>query len=39
MNVPLTRVGKFKVQLKVTDNVAQKSATFELPIQAVPVEK
>jgi hypothetical protein len=39
MNVPLTRAGKFTVRLTVTDNVAQKSATFELPIQAMPVEK
>ena len=39
MNVPLTRAGKFTVRLKVTDNVAGKTATFELPIQAVPVEK
>jgi hypothetical protein len=39
MNVPLTREGKFTVRLKVTDNVAGKSATFDLPIKAVPVEK
>ncbi len=39
MNVPLTRVGKFTVKLKVTDNVAGKTATFELPIEALPVAK
>jgi hypothetical protein len=39
MYVPLTRAGKFTVRLKVTDNVAGKTATFELPIKAVPVEK
>ncbi len=39
MNVPLTRAGKFTVRLKVTDNVAGKTATFELPIEAVPVGK
>lgn len=39
MNVPLTRAGKFTVRLKVTDNVAGKTATFDLPIQAVPIEK
>lgn len=39
MNVPLTRAGKFTVKLKVTDNVAGKTATFDLPIQALPVEK
>ena len=39
MHVPLTRAGKFTVKLKVTDNVAGKSATFDLPIQALPVEK
>lgn len=39
MYVPLTRAGKFTVRLKVTDNVAGKSATFDLPIRAVPVEK
>lgn len=39
MNVPLTREGDFVVRLKVTDNVAKKSATFELPIKAVPVGK
>lgn len=39
MQVPLTRAGKFTVRLTVKDNVAGKSATFDLPIQAVPVEK
>jgi hypothetical protein len=39
MYVPLTRAGKFTVRLKVTDNVAGKTATFDLPIRAVPVEK
>lgn len=39
MYVPLTRTGKFTVRLTVKDNVASKSATFDLPIQAIPVEK
>ena len=39
MNVPLTRAGKFTVRLKVTDNVANKTATFELPIEAMTVGK
>ena len=39
MNVPLTRVGKFTVKLKVTDVVAGKTATFDLPIEALPVAK
>jgi hypothetical protein len=39
MFLPLTRPGKFVVRLKVTDNVAGKSASFELPIQSMPVEK
>ncbi len=39
MNLPLTRAGKFTVRLKVTDNVANKTATFELPVTVLPVEK
>jgi hypothetical protein len=39
MYVPLTRTGKFTVRLKVTDKVAGKTATFDLPIKAIAVEK
>ena len=34
--LPMTRVGKFTVQLTATDKVANKSATFKLPIAVVP---
>lgn len=39
MNVPLTRAGKYTVKLKVTDNVGGKTATFDLPVEAMPVAK
>lgn len=34
--LPFTRAGKFKVKIKATDKVANKSYTFELPVAAVP---
>ena len=37
--LPLTRVGKFSVRLKAVDNIAKKSATFDLPIAVVPSAK
>ena len=33
---PMTRVGKFTVHLKATDNLAKKTTTFDLPIAVVP---
>ena len=33
--LPLTRVGKFSVKLKATDNVSKKVATYNLPIHAI----
>jgi hypothetical protein len=34
--LPLTRLGKYTVRLKATDNVAKKTATFDLPVAVVP---
>ena len=34
--LPMSRVGKYTVRLKATDNVTQKTATFDLPITVVP---
>ena len=39
MSVPFTRVGKFKVKILVTDNVAKKTTTLELPIVVNALEK
>jgi hypothetical protein len=38
-NLPLSRVGKFKAKLTVTDNVAKKTASFELPVNVLPTDK
>jgi hypothetical protein len=34
--VPFTRVGNFKLRIKATDKVANKSYTFDLPLAALP---
>lgn len=34
--VPLTRVGKFSVRIKATDNLTKKSTVFDLPITVLP---
>ncbi|MGL4420048.1 MAG: hypothetical protein ACRCZF_05235 [Gemmataceae bacterium] len=34
--LPMTRVGKFTVKLKVTDEISKKTATFDLPVAVVP---
>ncbi|MGL6096111.1 MAG: hypothetical protein ACRC7O_09985 [Fimbriiglobus sp.] len=34
--LPLTRLGKYTIRLKATDNLAGKSATFDLPVAVVP---
>jgi hypothetical protein len=34
--LPMTRAGKFTVRLKATDKIANKSATFDLPLVIVP---
>jgi hypothetical protein len=34
--LPMTRVGKFTIRLTATDRVANKKATFDLPIAVVP---
>ncbi len=38
-NLPFSRVGKFKAKLVVTDNVAKKTTSFELPIHVMATEK
>lgn len=35
--LPMTRTGKFTARLKATDKVANKTATFDLPISVVPL--
>jgi hypothetical protein len=37
--LPLTRPGKFTVKLTVTDKVANKTTTFELPVTALATDK
>jgi hypothetical protein len=34
--LPLSRLGKYTVRLKATDNLAKKTATFDLPVAVVP---
>lgn len=34
--LPMTRVGKFTVRIKATDNLSKKTATAELPITVLP---
>lgn len=34
--LPLTRVGKYTVKLKATDNLSKKTATFDLPVVVMP---
>ena len=34
--LPLTRVGKYTIRLKATDNLSKKTASFDLPITVVP---
>jgi hypothetical protein len=38
-NLPLTRTGKFAAKLTVTDRVANKTSTFDLPIQVLAADK
>jgi hypothetical protein len=38
-NLPFTRAGKFAARLTVTDKVANKTATFDLPITVLPADK
>jgi hypothetical protein len=34
--LPLTRIGKYTVRLKATDNLSKKTASFDLPVTVVP---
>ncbi len=38
-SLPLTRPGKFTVKLTVTDRVANKTATYDLPVTVLPTDK